>query len=127
MFIRNVKKREVKKLRKMLANEGEISSCNYINERNTYVLIHWKIIGFFTYKFEHGLPSLRHFLVKDGYKSMATGRFLIKAYCELMRELGYTKSIIAIKKYYLCRMVEYFFKKKPYAFENGMYFFLVEV
>lgn len=112
----------------MLVHEDEGEGALNLTPANTFIVEDEKgIIGFFMMIIEQGLPSLRYFVVKKNRRSMKTSRAMIKKYQEFVRNRGFKASFIVVKKKYLKRVVEYYFKRKPYATKDNMYFYLVEV
>lgn len=127
MFIRNYKEHERTKLSEWLSETDDPSDCSYLTSFNTFILEDDEEIGFFTIKYEHELPSLRHFYIKKNRRSHKNARKLVRSYIKLIKDMGYDQSIIAVKTDKMKKFVQYFFKKKPYAFKEGLYFYLVEV
>jgi hypothetical protein len=126
-MLKRFKRSEKNKLVKWL-NESDIATDgSHLNKHNTYLLKDSDIIGFFTFRIEHNLPSLRHFYVNKNYRSMYNARRLLNEYKNLIKKLGFNKTIISTNKEYLQKFIEYYFKSKPYSFVEGLYFYYVEV
>jgi hypothetical protein len=83
------------------------------------------IVGksFFTLKSDKGFLHLVHFCVDRKYRSVETMRTLLKA----INEVVVGKLIIHSNKEYLNKVIEYYYKEKPYESENGINFYLVKM
>jgi hypothetical protein len=115
---------EKSEIKKLLEGEGE-----YVNEKyiaNTFILEDDGMKGFFTLKFETP-PSLRYFYVKKNYRNAKHSRFLIKAVKQIIEDFGFNKFVIVVEKTYLKKIVEHYFKIKPYADDGKFSFYLAEV
>jgi len=120
--------KDIPEVMNMLKQEGEYTGCSMVNIANTFICEDDEgIIGLFVMKIEQNLPSLRFFIVKRERRSVKVSRSLIKAYRNFVRNMGFTHSLITVKKDYLKNVVEYYFRKKPYAVKDGISFYLVGV
>jgi len=120
--------KDIPEVMDMLKQEGEYTGCSMVNIANTFICEDDDgLVGLFMMKIEQNLPSLRYFIVKRERRSMKVSRSLIVAYKIFCKKMGFTHSYITVKKDYLKRVVEYYFRKKPYAQKEGMWFYLVEV
>ncbi len=84
---------------------------------------------FFSWRTEHGMPHVVHFYVKCAARSFTTSsqcaRFMVKYF-----KLRGNKRIMLntlLRRPYLSKIVEWFFRVKPYATQDGHNFYLVEV
>lgn len=122
MNIRQMKPEDFEKIVQMMKEEGCTEPLDFMNKDNTYVM---EDVGFFNYKFEHGFPSLRHFCIRKDKRNSNNARQLFRFYRDLMKDFKW--SIINADKEYVCKIIEKYFKVKPYAQKDNTYFYLVEV
>lgn len=115
-------------LNKMLSDEGLVKSEMIFDSGLTYVFEEGENIkGFFTFK----LPmtkflTLQHFCVGKDFRSPKMARVLAKALVEKVRSLKANKFIIncPIKNKGLQKILNYYFKTKPYANDLSNYYYL---
>src|SRR5574337_1185428 len=92
-----------------------------------------KYMGFITLRIddEVNMCILQHFYMLTELRkkdSCRNAREFTRNVVKLLSNIGLTKVIISVKKNYLARCVEYFFKVKPYAVEdNGFKYYLVPI
>jgi hypothetical protein len=123
MFVRNLNDMSV--VIKLLEAEGEKVSAK-LSPANTFVFTDGKqVYGFFSLSFEE-IPVLRHFVIKKEFRSIKRAREAIKLFRSFMRNINPVCWIV-VKKTYLKKMVQYYFKKEPYTVKEGCTWFLVEV
>ena len=110
----------------ILLEEGVQPSDMKFDYYATWVLEDDGLIGFFTLRREKGLPNLVHFAVSKERRSMANARKLVKALVSTARYYGKTM-ILHSKKTYLDKIIQYYFKTKPFVHANGYNFYHVEL
>jgi hypothetical protein len=114
------------KLEKMLALEGVTDT--FLDDDITYLLKDGnEIIGFFTVGILRSFPVLRHFIIDKKHRSPSNARKLGRAFCALCKVKGFTHVFVNAKKDYLKKVIEYYFKKKPYTDVDGTSWYFVEV
>jgi len=86
-----------------------------------------KVIGFFTLRKQHNFPMLQHFCISREHRSPKNARLLIKSFKEVCKQLKFNKVIIPSMDKKLEKMIQYYFKTKPYAFLENKTFFLVKL
>ena len=123
MIIRKLEVRDYPEVKKMLEKIGS-PRYDFIINNNTYVLLDEKIIGLFTYFLYHNIPVLKHFYILKEYRSAKRARALIKKYCDVIK---CKYSIISADENYLCKFIEYYFKKNSIMEDQKMKYYLVEV
>lgn len=118
-------------LEKMLIDEGFTKSQMEFNSGVTFVFEEDKIIkGFFTFKLlSHRYLTLLHFCTEKEYRTPKLARLLTKHLINKIKNFNADKCIIdcPIKNKGLSRIIEYYFKTKPYAEKNGYKYYLVGV
>lgn|SRR5574343_85153 len=116
-------------LKKMLAAEDIPCSETSFMDNPTFICENdnGKIIGFFTIGEEHGFPSIRHFCVSREYRSAVNARILAKEMVEVLKKIKPMKILAHAKKEYLQKIIEYYFKAKPYAVADDYNYYLIEV
>ena len=125
MRIRQYQDKDYFFLQEILLSYGTEFKDHKFDIHTTYVL--GDRDAFFTYYIDNGTPHLIHFAIKLSRRSNELARLLIKTFQGCLLSSGYTKAILHSRKSYLNRFIEYYFKVKPYAVENGYTFYLVEV
>jgi len=126
MLIRAMTGKDIPELLKMLSLEDEHDG-SYLTSANTFIFEDEEgMMGFYTIKIEHDVPVLVHFIVKRERRSVELTRLLIKELRKRIKSMGFSTGIIAVKKDYLKRYVEYYAKRKPYAERYGVSFYLME-
>lgn len=111
----------------MLAAEGENYAYSYLSPSNTFVFDDNGMKGFFTIRVENNTPSIRHFLVKKEFRNIKNSFNLMRICKQFMKDIGFKKIFIVVKKKRLMKLIEYFFRVSPYDKKHGFYFYLVEV
>jgi hypothetical protein len=88
-----------------------------------------KMIGFCTYRIEHGLPSMHHFIIDKKKRNMPMARRLMKLFKAIVKEQGFYKAIIQApcKKEYLNKIISYYFRAKPYTEHKDDNYYLVRL
>ena len=117
-------------IKSMLNKEGIIEEDMAFGQYPTYILEDKdEPIGFITIKEEHGYPSLQHLCVRADRRMITPARLLIKMFRYIGRLWGGKKGIIHIKhdSARLKKLIEYYFKVKPYATENERYWYFVNL
>jgi len=111
----------------LLKKEGLKENEITINQPGYYTIE--TLDGFFTWHFEQGVPSLQHFLVVKEKRNTKTARELIKKFLSLIKTGGFTQCIIHCRKdnQRLIKLINYYFKTKPYAEKDNLLWFLMEV
>lgn len=111
-----------------LRAEGLAADDMAFDTHTTYVLEEEGVVmGFATLAVAHGLPTLAHFFVARAYRTPARARFLARAVRTLAREAGYARMIVHGCSDPVRRVVEYYFRARPYAFDDGCAYYLVTV
>jgi hypothetical protein len=84
-----------------------------------------EVIGFFTIRHEWGIPSLQHFCVHPLHRNGKVSRAMMRR----VKELVGGQMIVSIYKGadWIKKLVESYFRTKPYAEGNGKHWYLVEV
>lgn len=114
----------------MLYKEGLGLDEMEFEDHTTFVYDDGKVKGFFTFREnEHGYPCLTHFCVHRQYRGTEVTWRMIRAFKKIIRERGAVASIVILKENmsFVNKVVERYFKKGPYAVENGYKFYFVEV
>jgi hypothetical protein len=125
IFINQLSGEDLEELNNNMIIEGYNMELNNMLPCNTYVMRNEeKIMGFFHFIFEQNIPSLRHFFIKPEFRNLKNALCLINYYINLIKEFKYT--IIIVNKKYLKKLIEYKFKKKPYAEDREYFSYLVE-
>jgi N-acetylglutamate synthase-like GNAT family acetyltransferase len=124
-MIRQLEAKDLKKLEDMIEQEGTQLEKEEMMPVNTYVWDEGEIKGFFHFRFEQNLPSLRHLVIKKEYRNIKNAAMIIEEVKKTVTQMGFTHFLITTKKDYLRKLVEYKLKTKPYC-ENP-YAYCVEV
>jgi hypothetical protein len=111
----------------MLAREGIAPDAMAFARLQTFVLEEdLRVMGFVTLAIAHDVfPSVQHFVVAREYRTPARARFLVKALRRVIRDAGYPKFIVHAERAYLRRLIEWYFRATPYAFDDRRAFYLV--
>lgn len=84
--------------------------------------------AFYAWRMEGNLPYLVHFATAFEKRTPRLAYRLWNHFKKTMRSFGYPKVIINVKSGpYMERLVETFFKTKPYAENDGHKFYLVTI
>lgn len=128
-MIRRYEEKDDRELKEMLAVEGiNEDEMFYKNpEADTFVLDKNGIKGFFTIRKTYGFPSLQHFATKRQFRSASLARELAGGLKLIIKLNGLKKMIIHAKEGYLRKVVEYYFKAKPYSVKGETSWYIVEV
>jgi len=128
IFFRPYEDKDKPVIEEMELIEGVKKSGMCFEDNPTMVLLEdQEILGFFTLRKQHNFPMLQHFCIKRGKRTPELARLLIKGFKKVMQELGFNKVIIPSKEEYLEKMIQYYFKTKPYASTKRAKYFLVKV
>ncbi len=111
--------------------DGRVEAV-YFHVDETYV---WEddgtVKGFYTIRNQHGYPSIIHFFIRKEHRNPDTARMLIKDFKNRIRQRGYNRAFLHSCKRNLDKLIQYYFKVKPYAVkhEGGKTtnYYLVEV
>jgi len=117
-------------MKELLLAEGVPEDEIAVDEYPTYTIEEdGEVVAFYTIKMEHGLPSLQHFVVKDTNRNHSVARRLVRSFREKVKEHGYGQAIIHCDhdKKRLAKLIEAYFKTKPYADAHSKWWYLVEV
>jgi len=129
-MLREYKHSNYDELTDMLINEGIPANEHGFEEFKTYVLQNrQEVEGFFTYKFEYELPNVVHFCVKPKYRGCKKAVELVKYLKTIVKKEGLKQIIFhaVCDKKYISKLIEGYFKVKPYAEQDGNKFYIVEV
>jgi len=127
-MFRQLEAKDLPELDQMLREEGTIMELKEMMPINTYVWDDGFIKGFFHFRFEHSLPSLRHLCIKKEFRNIKNAAKIIDEWKRIIKSLGFKLSIVIINKPYLQKLVEYKLKKKqPYEVRDNIASYIVEV
>jgi len=118
---------DIPEIMKMLAREKIRGNPELMTSTNTYILEDKEIIGFFHFFFQWGYPVLGNFCIKREYRKARHGTYLKDMYFELVKTMGFTKTIVGVKKWYLRKLIERKYDVKPYKKVEKTYYFLLGV
>jgi len=128
LSVRKMKVPDIQDMKNSLLGEGTILEIDKMYPENTYI---WKIddifAGFFHFRIEQNVPSLRHFYISKDFRNINNARGLLNEYKKIVHGMGFNVSFISVNKPYLEKLVEYKFKKGPYARQGNVTAYLVEV
>ncbi len=132
MVIRRYEHKDSKQLSEMLREEGLKPDEMDFSTNLSFVLIEeGEVKGFYTYKIEHGcFPHLQHFCVKKSSRNSPTvARKLIRDFRSRVKRDGYGKAIINSPSCSdkISKIIEWYFKAKPYGTGKSHKFYLVTV
>lgn len=113
----------------MMKDEGYAIKDMDIKRSATWVIDENKVKGFFSFRLEHDLPYLVHLCVKKEYRSPSFIWKMAMYFKEIVKLYGYNKALMNTPKgdNYLSQLVSRYFKVRPYAANNEVQFYLVEV
>lgn len=113
----------------MLTAEGIEQDRMRHKHFETHVLENGEILGFFTIREERGVPSLQHFCIKKKYRSNKNARLLAKFFKAVVMRKGSLFAIVHAVRNKPClkRLIEFYFKAKPYAETENKFWYLVKV
>lgn len=114
-------------LGEMLLEEGIEPDDMGFAKHETYIYDDGEIKGFYTMRFEHGLPYIIHFCVGKKWRDTRIVRAMIRDFAERFRRYGTAILNVPEKRDDIQKIVEWFFKAKPYACKEGHLFYKVEV
>lgn len=99
------------------------------NNCATWIIDENKIKGFLSLRMEHAIPYLVHLCIKYEERTPELFWRLATYFKNIVKSLGYNKAIINTPKdnLYLIRLVSRYFNVRPYAEDNQLKFYLVEV
>ncbi len=110
-------------LTQALLDEGVLPEDIKLDLYPTYVFDE----GFFTMRIDNGLPAIVHFCVFKEKRSAQSARALAKHFKDTVRGWGFQQAYLHSKKDYIDRMIQYYFKTKPFAEKDGYRFYKVKV
>lgn len=122
-------KNHVLELNEMLNLEGVPSDETSYMDNPTFIQVNKdeKIVGFFTIGEEHKMASIRHFCVGRKYRGAESARSLIKNMIDILSEFGIKKFIAHGKGVNMHKIIEYYFKVKPYNVCLPYKYYIIEV
>ncbi len=82
---------------------------------NRYFEEDGKLKGFIQINFIRGIPHLHYFYLHKPYRNLSTWRKLSKIFTSIVRELGFDKALIHARNDRQMKLIEYYFRTKPYA------------
>lgn len=84
---------------------------------------------FFSWRTEHGIPHVTNFYVRCNCRSFTESGSCARFMLNYFKIRGVKRIMMntILRRPYLSKIVEYFFKVKPYATQDGHNFYLVEV
>jgi hypothetical protein len=128
-LLRAINEADTQDLSDMLKAEGLKDEEIDLGRSATWVMDEGGIRGFFSIRMEHNIPYLVHFCVKQGERCHELARRLVRYFKSVVRSLGFQKAIVNVKheNTYLQKLVSVYFKTAPYAQDNEVTFYLVEV
>jgi len=84
--------------------------------------------GFIGINMKRDIPHLQHFYVDTPYRTIDNARKLIKSFVAIAKELGYSKAFVHACTKEQETFIRYYFKaKKPYCFNDGVMWYLVDL
>ena len=102
-------------------DSAEINVTGYLKE-DDYV------IGCFLINKMRGLPNLQHFFISKDYRNLNNVRNLImRTFVPAVKDLGFKQAYLHARTPRQAKLIKYFFKKDPYAIENNIAWFLVDI
>lgn len=129
MMVRCCEDKDMAELISMLKAEGLKDDEMDLNKTATFVVDEDGVKGFFSIRMEQNMPYLVHLCVKRESRTPAMLWKLSRYFKNVVRSFGYQKAIINTPKgdNYLSRLVSRYFHVRPYAADNAVQFYLVEV
>jgi hypothetical protein len=86
------------------------------------------IKGFFLVNMMKGLPNLQHFFLFKEYRNLDNVRAMIMGmFVPSVKDLGFDKAYLHARTYRQAKLIKYFFGKEPYAIEQSIAWFLVDL
>jgi N-acetylglutamate synthase-like GNAT family acetyltransferase len=125
--LRNMKAEDIPELTEMLKQEGTKLEKEEMMPVNTYVWDEDGIKGFFHFRFEQNIPSLRHLVIKKEFRNIKNAAMIIDEWKKVIKGLGFNHSIVLTNKPYLQKLVEFKLKGKPYSSKDYVTAYCVEV
>lgn len=86
-----------------------------------------EVKGFLAVNFKKGFPHLQHFYLNVRYRNADNVRTLIKAFVNIVKKLGYKTAYIHACTGRQMKLIEYYFKKKPYGLKDKHAWYIVNV
>lgn len=127
MIVRRATPEETPELTAMLDSEtGSVENC--IESGDTYVIDAGEILGFFTITEKFGFPLLQHFCAAPNHRTPTLARALVQSFRRVVSGYyGSKKALVHAPKGrdYIKKMVEYYFKAKPYGESEANYWYMV--
>lgn len=94
---------------------------HYIYEENDIIK------GGFFVNLKRSMPHLQHFFLLDPYRTFKNFMHLARIFTSKLKSMGYDKALLHASTVRQAKLIQYFFKKKPYAMENGICWFTVSL
>jgi hypothetical protein len=114
-MFRQLEAKDLKELEEMILQEGTKLEREEMMPINTYVWDEDGIKGFFHFRFEQNLPSLRHLVIKKEFRNIKNAAMIIQEVKKVVKYMGFNNFLITTEKDYLRKLVEYKLKTKPYC------------
>jgi hypothetical protein len=124
-MFRQLEAKDLKELEELILLEGVKLEKEEMMPINTYIWDEDGIKGFFFFKFEQNIPSVRHLLIKKEFRNIKNAAMIIQELKKVVKSLGFKYFLATTNKEYLSKLIEYKMKKKPYS--KNPYGFLLEV
>jgi hypothetical protein len=126
-MFRQLEAKDLKELEDMITLEGTKLEKEEMIPVNTYVWDEDGIRGFFHFRFEQNIPSLRHLIIKKEFRNIKNAAMIIDEWKKVIKGLGFNYSIVLTNKPYLQKLVEFKLKGKPYSTKDYVTAYCVEV
>jgi hypothetical protein len=123
-MFRQLEAKDLIELEEMIGIEGTKLEKEEMFPTNTYIWDEDGIRGFFYFKFEQNLPSLRHLVIKKEFRNIKNAAMIIDEIKKVVRNMGFKYFLGTTDKEYLRKLVEYKLKVKPYS--TNPYGFIME-
>jgi hypothetical protein len=127
MRVRKLEEKDYLIIKEMLRKEHAEDEYPYVIKAETYVMEDNDIIGFFGYRMEHDYPSLKHFCLDRKHRGLGNACKLMREYLNTIKKVGYNKSFFSAGDKTLIKLLEWYFKMKPYTEKDGIKFYFQEV
>ena len=99
------------------------------NDVLRYYLEDGKVVkGFFLVNFKKNLPHLQHCYLSKASRNINNLRLMVNVFKDMIKELGYQAAFLHARSERQMKLIRYFFnRKKPYAFENNIAWYKVDI
>jgi hypothetical protein len=121
-MIRPLTPQDYPEIERMISESQHMYHPDFAKKEHTFVLDE-EPKGFFTYTLLEDTPVLQQFYIDPKYRKISNARELIKGFIEQMK--GYKRFMISGQEE--CKVIEYFFKKKPIRVSGVKKFYVIEV